>query len=73
MPFHTIVEVAHNPHVRDALIGFATAAAADYHTFTKFKRWGELTQFDWNVATYKWFIGAATGLIGGTGLTMLGW
>lgn len=57
----------HSPIVHGALVGWATAAGVDYHAFLQFKKWGDLTVYDWGTATFRWFSGIVTGAAMGAG------
>ena len=52
-----------NPVLRDALVGFLTAVAVDFHAW---KSWQDVA-FNWKTASYRW----VTGALFGTGIGAL--
>lgn len=63
----TMTTLLHSPIIHGALIGWATAAGVDYRAFAQFKKWGDLTAYDWSIATFRWFGGIVTGALMGAG------
>jgi hypothetical protein len=59
--------LTHNAIVHAAALGALGGAAADLHVFFGYKGWGQLRQFDWSTATYRWFIGAMSGILMASG------
>jgi hypothetical protein len=41
--------------------GLLGAAAADIHVWLGYHSWSDFKTFDFGTASYRWFIGAATG------------
>ena len=54
-----------NPIARNVLLGVWAGCGVDLHALTGFTRWSQLKQYDWSVASYRWFSGGVAGLIAG--------
>lgn len=60
-----VVWFFHVPLVHNAAVGFASAAAVDIHALMKGNGWKAFKDYDWSVASWRWFVGTLTGAFGG--------
>lgn len=54
--------------VKGAIGGLAVAAWIDYKAFLSWKKWGDIYEYDWSVASFRWVQGAIVGAATGAGL-----
>lgn len=64
--FGTILQ---HPISQGVLVGVGTAALVDYGAFRKWQSWKEFAEYDWKVASFRWFQGAVVGALAGAGLS----
>lgn len=60
--------LVHNPIVRGAAMGALGAASADIAAFRSWKSFHDAATYQWSIAAFRWFQGAAVGV-----LTSAGW
>jgi hypothetical protein len=60
-----------NTYVRRALVGAGGAAVADLHAVFALGGWKNFARYDWGTASWRWFLGALTGLGLGAGVSAL--
>lgn len=56
------------PSIRGALSGAVAAAVVDLHAFLTWKKFSDVTGYDWSTAAFRWVQGAVTGALTGAGL-----
>jgi hypothetical protein len=52
------------------IAGVVAAMAVDFHAFISWQSWKDAKTYAWGTATFRWFVGAASGFVTGLGL---GW
>jgi hypothetical protein len=57
-----------HPVAKGAIAGALTAAWVDYGAFRKWQSWKDVADYDWAVASWRWFQGAFVGALTGLGL-----
>lgn len=65
------VAVSQSGAFQGAISGLVSAAAVDYHAYTKFKSPDEFIAYDWRIALFRWSQGIVGGLLTGAGLSAL--
>lgn len=59
------------PILQDAAMGALAAASIDYVAFRKWQTWSEAKEYQWGIASWRWFQGAVVAVIGSTSWTGL--
>ena len=54
-----------------ALTGWVASAATDYHAFLTWKSFGDVREYNWGTALFRWIQGALSGALTGAGLGSL--
>lgn len=55
-----------------AAAGVLTAALVDFNAFRTWKKWSDVSTYQWGTATFRWLQGAVIGALTATGLTLGG-
>lgn len=64
-------EVLANPLVAGVIAGVISAATVDIIAFRSWKNLDEAKAYSWNIAMWRWFQGAVSGLLTGLGIAGL--
>lgn len=57
-----------NPYIAGAISGAVAGALADISAFRSWKSFHEAATYDWATAAWRWFQGAAGGVIAAAGI-----
>jgi hypothetical protein len=57
-----------NKFVAGALAGLLSAAAVDFQAFRSWKSFNDAVTYDWTIALWRWFQGAAVGALAAAGI-----
>ena len=69
-----LTELLANKYVAAAITGALVAARQDRESWKKsFDNWGDLTDFNWKLASFRWCKGAVVGLGTALGISGLDW
>ena len=64
-------EILANPYVIGMITGVVSAATVDVVAFRSWKSFDDAKTYSWNIAGWRWFQGAVSGLLAAAGLAGL--
>lgn len=67
-----LLTILHHPITHGALTGWVAAAGVDFVAFKNWKSFHDAVTYDWGIAIWRWFQGAATGALAAAGLNLAG-
>lgn len=61
-----------NRIVLGALAGALTAGWVDFNAFKSWKKWDDVSKYQWSTAAFRWVQGAIVGALTATGINLGG-